>query len=202
MTDSGNALPEEPRRKTVTTILWVCIAIAAVFAAWQVHIFIYAPGKVHRRRPAGFSPASAPQAGLSAGDPRQLIDSPEALAGMKKLIGEPGGIAPPPGAVRRPGFERLVDGQLWQHAAYECPGKRTAVEAHYRAALARAGFEARGRQATDSGRLLLGFVRGPIRAIVSLKTPPPGAKMIQVALIVISPANEAKPAAERTSEDG
>lgn len=82
------------------------------------------------------APAPRPATG-----PGEMIRDPLAPAALKPLDHDPGGIAPPEGAIRRSAFERRTGDQAEKFALYNWPGRLADAAEHYKAAFAEAGLK-------------------------------------------------------------
>ena len=80
-----------------------------------------------------------------------MIDNPLAGVGMKPLDGDPDGLAPPKGAVRRPGFVRRGGDEVEMMASYTWKGSADRAAEYYREYLGGKGMKFLGEQ-TRTGR--------------------------------------------------
>jgi len=134
-------------------VLYFCLIVAGVFAAWQVHKFVQA-GVSDK------SPASTPASPLRYQGQSGSTDAPsvpedlsaEGIMGMgetpmlpseplENLQGEPGGFAPPEGAERLQGFVRRAEDSFVQIATYNYCGQAGEVADYYRRLLDEAGYK-------------------------------------------------------------
>jgi hypothetical protein len=107
------------------------------------------------------------------------------------LGGDPCGLAPPPGAVRRAAF-RLPDGSL--AARYELAGDVPAAAAHYSRALRHAGFHLLGDASPGPWRwLTFRHRRTRAAAAVGLRQNRADEKMIRIVIKITPPAQPAGP---------
>jgi len=196
--------PPRPRRILSTPAVFVLVA-AGVFAAWGVHVLWRGADREPagplrpRRSPrpsVGGPPGAATQPGKAAAGTQPFGEHPLAGLGIAPLQGDPGGIPPPPGAVRRTGLQRRADRQLQQQAIYECDSTVDTVADHYKRVLRSDGFELLTEDvAAGSDRTVLVFWRqkDPARAILLLRNAPGKAKIVRVALTVLRPAGQERP---------
>lgn len=149
----------------------------------------------------GEIPAPRPATGLG-----EMIRDPLAPAALKPLDHDPGGIAPPEGAIRKSAYERRTGDQAEKFALYSWPGRLADAAEHYRAAFAEAGLKllsdrtaeprTRPRQPSSAPGTREGATRpAPVRrtlifhaedrhAVVSLRS---DGSIVKIVLTVIGP---------------
>ena len=132
-------------------VLYAVVLIASVsFAAWQ-GIRFFRGGKKSSGPPIFNSlrrsygqigpPALPPTTG-----PGEMTDNPLAGVGMTQLDGDPGGIAPPKGAVRRSAFVRRTDDEVEMMARYAWQGSADQAAEYYKKYLAGKDMKFLGEQ--------------------------------------------------------
>ena len=193
-------LPKRPclsRRRLWSAVLYLCLLAALVFAAWQIHMVWE-----HRQGPrvAGEpyrAPAYQAPATLPTTNPVEMAAAAVAASGLTEFQGDPGGIAPPAGAVRLRGFQRSVEGQVQQQAHYEWAGQPLGALDHYARILGPQGFARsvplRGTQPAPNieagDELRAVFFKGRTRVTVALRKNSQGAKIVTIIVFtVIRPA--------------
>jgi len=181
--------------------LYVAFVVAGVFAAWQARRLWLSPadetravqpGDLEEWRYGGETPPRA-SASVHGGILAQI--------GAEPLEGDPGGIAPPPGAIRGIGVRRTMGGApdrdgrrgaaAWvvEQAGYQCPGGVEAAAAHYVERLGERGHRLVADRAAASGRQLLFQAPGGERAYVRLRKLDEQRKMVRVTLSLIRPSD-------------
>jgi hypothetical protein len=150
------------RRRALAAAVYVALLAAALAAAWQIHEVWIAPaseplgpvadlGETGRARP---DDARGPEVA-------DLLDLPMAWQRLELLEGDPGGLAPPPGARRRFACRFNTPDQRIELAKYHHRGTVASVRAHYAAQTAAAGFEALG-ESNVGGRETLVFGKAEV----------------------------------------
>jgi len=169
--------------------MYLCLLGVVAFAVWQASVFVRGVGAGPAPRPAGL-PAGRPAAGEA---PSQPASGPVGAedAGLHDLDGDPAGLPPPPGARRRDAYWRLAEGCREEIALYELSGETGAAAEHYLAAFAGAGLSLLSDRADGTGARRLCSVRGPVKAVVTLRKAAAAEKMIRITVIVTAPAGEA-----------
>jgi len=205
MSEPAEKSPPPRRRRILSTPAVFVLVAAGVLAAWGGHVLWRGEDRgpadrlpPRRTRPPSVDgpPGAATQPGKATAGAQQLAEHPLAGLGIAPLKGDPGGIPPPPGAIRRTGLQRLADRQLQQQATYECDSTIRAVADHYKRLLRADGFELLTEDVpAGSDRTVLVFWRqkDPARAILLLRNAPGKAKIVRVALTVLRPAGQERP---------
>ncbi|MBL7218612.1 MAG: hypothetical protein ISS69_00735 [Phycisphaerae bacterium] len=92
-----------------------------------------------------------PQAPPPTTGPSEMTDNPLAGVAMTPLDGNPGGLAPPTGAVRQSAFVRRTGGEVEMMARYTSQGSADQAAEYYRKYLGGKGMKFLGEQ-TRAGR--------------------------------------------------
>ncbi|MHC4982799.1 MAG: hypothetical protein ACYTF6_06485 [Planctomycetota bacterium] len=164
MTDRGSC------RRLFPFALYVCLLAAVAFAAWQVTVYFRTRGASNRPAAAQKDGKKAPEFRGSAESPGGPL-SPDALVGMagvSPLRGDPGGMPPPAGAVRRCAVACPRQGMAVELANYEYHGSVAAAAAHYEKLLAERGFD-RLSETSAGGAAVLTFQKRLTVVTVSLR---------------------------------
>ncbi len=182
------------------SILYFCLLVAVVFAAWQAYIFFTAGGDANR-------PSVPGDTGAVGGDSTSQTPSSMAIEGLlesaenpataarnnlKQMEGDPAKIPPPLRAVKQAAFSRIVGGHLYQHASYLCPASKTSTREHYRQIARDMGFyspPAGDRKASPDKDI---FIRnddgGTVLLILRLRNCPTLEKIIRIEFMAVRPA--------------
>ncbi len=189
------------RRKIVNSLLYGALLAAAIFAAYQIHIFWVSP-----------RPAAGPQRGIKTvgnpggaasqpappQDPRELLKGPHGMEHAKPLAGDPGSIPPPATARRRYAFTFDLPGDgvssqqtLQEYAHYDDPGPLEDIRRHYLAALEQAGYDLVADSGVQNKRELV-FTKGRSHVTVSL-TKAPGSGGVVIVVTMIRPTQTKPP---------
>jgi len=137
-------------------VLYAVVLIASVsFAAWQGIRFFRVEKEpsgppIFNSLRRGYGRIGPPAAPPTTG-PGEMTDNPLAGVGMTPLDGDPDGIAPPRGAVRRSAFTRRTVGEVEMMARYTWQGSADRAAGYYKKYLAGKGMKFLGEQ-TRTGR--------------------------------------------------
>ena len=173
--------PDEPRpshrrpRPLPATALCVGLLAAGVLAAWWIHASLYS-----RRAPPLLARLSGPETRPTTRRLEDLAVEPGELVGLSVLEGDPRGLAPPPGAVRRLAFQRDTPEGLQQIATYDSPAGPDDIAAHYARTLAGKGFAPLAARADQGQWRTLVYEKGRIRVIVRLRSRPRNASIVRI----------------------
>jgi len=178
------------RRGGRGTILYLCLLVAGVFAAWQMHLLLN-PQKAPHKAEVAQGTGAVSQPGWM--DDRPIRDLGEVAANPSRESGwapvndDPLGVRPPPGA-QRLGAYRHEKG-YWQ-GRYSFRGELSDALEHYREAFQARRFELLKDWSDQSGWHWLVFVgnNGETHANVGLRNAPGNAKMVMIHLSVVPPA--------------
>ena len=120
------------RKRCPRVVMYLGLLAAAVFLAYQVHVtWMLGRGKptvpplpfdAARHSEQSQRPATLPATGLA-----DMLGGSD--AGLEAITAEPGGLAPPPKAVRRWAFKRAETGE--EYARYGFPGRLEDAAEHY-----------------------------------------------------------------------
>ena len=144
------------RRRVLTHVLGVALVGACVFTALQIREFflLRSVDSPPRGSATGSLSASdsasrddwAGNVASSASAPADLLsfrDAAERAGALERYVGDPAGIAPPPGASALDGWQQRAYGATRQLRTYRCTQSLDDVAAHYR------------QQASDKGLTLM-----------------------------------------------
>jgi hypothetical protein len=172
------------RRARLTGLVWVCLLIVAVIAAWGIHDSLLresetgnSPGLGERtvgNVPRDGAPTSqAWERALSTTAP-----APAAVAGLTATGEDIREVSVPEGAVRQWAYERRTEGGVEQVARYRWKGEMGAAMEHFRRRLSDGGFKTLSEDATDGYKLRV--LKGKHRVAVSLRKGGPEGKMVEI----------------------
>lgn len=173
----------------------VCVAffVAAAFATWQAYELWAGPEATAGLNPigrhawtAGPRPTTDPIA-----RPADILELALADTGVAVVDEDPGGIEPPPGAMRRAAVACRSGGQTVQMARYDCESPPAEALAHYRSRLEARGFRRIGNHDRPDGLTVQTYVAGAFKANVSLRKPNTDSTMASIVLQIIGPARQA-----------
>lgn len=165
-------------------LLW-CLIVVGVFVAWQAHELWIAPKlDAQAALPGETGQASDTRRGPDIGE---ILRRPILFAGLRRLEGEPGGIAAADNARRRDGYERISEGRVEQFATYSVVAETfDEVVEHYRHAMSDEGFKLLGERTEEDARVLV-YRRGDTQAVLRLRRD--GENEMMLTLSVILPAD-------------
>lgn len=178
-------------------LLYLALLASGVFAAWQVHVWWMGRAK----RPGGVDLQTyrADPSRHRSGDfvPFLAGSRPADLAGLEPMSGDPEGLPPPSGAIRRMAFRRTAGAEQQLLARYDYPGSIEAAGAYYLELMRGRGY----RLLSDSpaqGRRSLNFGRDGQKANLLLEKSRSRDDLVSIVLVVTCPAvTEKKPLAAR-----
>ena len=194
------------RKRRWFWVLYAVVLIASVsFAAWQgIRFFRGENGSsgppifnsLRRSHGRIGPPAPAPTTG-----PGEMTDNPLAGVGMAPLNGDPDGIVPPKGAVRRSAFVRRTGDEVEMMARYTWQGSTDRAAGYYREYLSGKGMKFLGERtrtghsaatrpkSSRNARLRRIFVfHGPRRhATVTLREMSGDEEMLSITLNLVYP---------------
>lgn len=170
-----------PRRAIAVTACMCFLVVAVCFAFWAG----LGARSVQRESESFDSlgrwkaqPASQPTRA-----PRDLLKDPLAIAGVSKLDGDPGRIAPPPQARRVHGIRKRLGSHVEEFARYRWKGTQEAAASHYIKLLTEEKYRLLGKQGqADREETALLFVRQGRRVTVLMKNADDQTVIIRVML--------------------
>ncbi len=146
----------------------ICVVLAVALMAAMLWVgSLLSKGEVRNPQRRDQSPPTTAKTDLGAYDsdrPEEMPDRLIGAQGMSALDGDPGGFAPPSGAVRKHSFARRTRDSVETFATYEYLGAVETASEHYRQL-----FNGRGFVSASSSQRLLIFRKGQIHATVSLR---------------------------------
>lgn len=187
MSDSPDR-PDVPPRRRGRWALYLLLVASGLFAAWQIYVFASSvrrsagPGALNAGvcKPApGSPPATMPL------DPLDVRGDPLGRMGLAPLEGDPGGIAPPPGARRLGARRRRADGQVWLEGRYDYDGTLDAAVEHYRRIAAARGLRGIGDREVRFGWRQVIFDGEEVLLRISLRKKPSDDKIVRLVVVVI-----------------
>lgn len=143
--DTSEQASPSPGRRIFTWLLWGCLLVSLIFAAWQGSIFISRRAAVATdTQPGRVSPGRADLKKIDAPNVSELLRNPAAAAAtanLKPVVAAPP-VAPPDGAseIWALGRKDRQRGRVELQWAYYTARARQDIAAYYRAKIIAAGY--------------------------------------------------------------
>ncbi len=182
------------RRGKVKKLAYLCLLIAAIILAWQVHEYIKVRSRPQAIDVRAYNAAITATTGPAwpPGGPDAVAGRGAGVAGLVAMAGDPGSIPPPAGANRIRSFQRKALGFIEQQGRYEYRGSASVAVEHYKAVLTARGFTLLGVGGKSRQRQTLIFVKAPLRVIVSLPNDGEEGRIAYILLTVVFPVPAAR----------